>query len=478
MAQIPFIGPSYVYEDLEFDAQRSVNLMLMKSESETSKDVGAMVGTPGLVEFCDTGYNRIRGGLKTKGRVFVCAANKVIEIYEDGTQSVRGTINSTNGFVSMASNGSEVCLVDGAEGWILTLSDNSFNQITGGGWSGADTVTFIDGYFIFNDPQTGKYYISALYSGATIDALEFATAEGGPDDLVGVASLRRDLWLFGENTIEVAQNTGDADFPFQRVQGAFIEYGCVSKGTIAKAANTLFWVSADEQGQGMVFMTEGYGPRKISTNAVDEALQSYRDLSEAWAYTYQEKGTYYYCLNFASANTTWVYDVNLDQWHERAYFNVNTGQYERHRGNVHIYAFGKHLIGDYENGKIYEQKLSYYDDAGTPIRRMRTCPHLADGGEDQLFHERLTLIMKTGVGLNDGEDEDVTPQVMMQFSDDGGSEFGNEHWKSAGKIGKRKWRVYWNRLGRSRDRVYKVVTSARCKILFISADLNAKKGLH
>lgn len=478
MAQIPFIGPSYVYRSLDFDAQRAVNLMLVKSESETSKDIGAMEGTPGLLEFCDTGYNRIRGGHKVKGRVFVCAANKLIEIFADSTFSVLGTINSTSGFVSMADNGSELCLVDGADGWILTLATDSFDQIVAAGWSGADTVTFIDGYFIFNDPQTGKYYISALYSGASIDALEFATAEGSPDDLIGVESLRRELWLFGENSIEVAQNTGDADFPFQRVQGAFIEYGCVSKGTIAKTANTLFWVSQDKQGQGVVWMTDGYGPRKISTNAVEQALQSYRDLSEAWAYTYQENGTYYYVLNFASANTTWVYDINLDQWHERAYFNTATGEYERHRGNVHIFAFGKHLIGDYQNGKIYEQSLNYFDDDGDPIRRMRTCPHLSNSAEDQLFHERLTLIMQTGIGLIDGADEDVDPNVMLKWSDDGGYTWSNEHWKEAGKIGKYKRRVYWNRLGRARDRVYQVVTTARCKIFFIMADLQAKKGLH
>lgn len=478
MARFPFIGPSYVYPDVEFDAQRAINLQLIKSETETSKDIGALQGTPGLREFCDLEVDKIRGGHKVKGRVFFCAGNKLFELYADKTFTERGTINTTAGLVSMADNGDELCLVDGPDGWLLTLADNSFNQITSEGWEGADMVAFVDGYFVFNDPQTGKYYISNLYSGATIDPLEFATAEGSPDDLIGLIALRKEVWLFGTRSIEVVFNSGNADFPFERIQGAFIEYGCVSKGTIAKTANTVFWVGADDQGHGVVWMATGYQPQRISTYAVECALQNYLDLSDAWAYTYQEDGHYYYVLNFASANTTWVYDVNLNQWHERAYFNLETGEYERHRGNVHVFAFGKHLVGDYANGKVYEQSLDYFDDDGNPIRRERTIPHLANSAEDWIYHQRFTLIMKTGIGLNDGAAEDVTPNVMLQWSDDGGSEFGNEHWREAGKIGRRKWRVFWNRLGRSRDRVYKLVTSVRCKVLIIAGDLDATKGDH
>lgn len=478
MARFPFIGPSYVYPEVEFDAQRSINLQLVKSETETSKDVGALEGTPGLKQFCDLQVDKIRGGHKVRGRVFFVAGNTLFELYSDGTFTSRGTINTSAGLVSMADNGQELCLVDGPDGWILTLSDNSFNQITGGGWSGADMVCFVDGYFVFNDPQTGKYYITSLYSGATIDPLEFATAEGSPDDLIGVIALRKEVWLFGERSIEVVFNSGNADFPFERIQGAFIEYGCVSKGTIAKTANTVFWVGNDDEGHGVIWMATGYQPQRISTHAVETALQRYLDLSDAWAYTYQENGQYFYVLNFASANTSWVYDINLNQWHERAYFNMETGEYERHRGNVHVFAFGKHLVGDYANGKIYEQSLKYYDDDGNPTRRERTCPHLSNSDEDWVFYERMTLIMKTGIGLNDGAAEDVTPNVMLSWSDDGGSEFGNEHWREAGKIGRRKWRVYWNRLGRSRDRVFKVVTAVRCKVFLMSGSVNAKKGDH
>lgn len=476
MAKFPFIGPSYVHRSVNFDAQRSINLYPVKSEIETSKDIAALVGTPGLREFCDIPVNKVRGGHRVGERVFFAVSNKIYELFADGTYSLRGTINTTAGLVSMADNGLELCAVDGPDGWILTLADNSFNQIVSAGWLGADMVAFVDGYFVFNAPQTGKYYISELYSGGQEDPLDFATAEGSPDVIVGLIALRKEVWLFGTDSVEVVFNSGGADFPFQRIQGAFIEYGCVSKGTIAKTANTVFWVGRDAQGQGVVWMANGYQPQRVSTHAVEYAIQRYLNITDASAYTYQEDGHYFYVLNFASANTSWVYDITLNQWHERAYFNLETGEYERHRGAVHVFAFGKHLIGDYATGKIYWQSLDFYDDDGTPIRRSRTCSHMSNNSLDYIYYQRMQVDMETGIGLNDGATEDVIPNCMLRWSDDGGHTWSNEHWREAGRIGKYKWRVFWNRLGRSRDRIFEFTTSVRCKIFLIGGNVMAEKG--
>ena len=62
--------------------------------------------------------------------------------------------------------------------------------------------------------------------------------------------------------------------------------------------------------------------------------------------------------------------------------------------------------------------------------------------------------METGRGLQSGQGSD--PQVMMQYSDDGGRTWSNERWVSAGAAGKYKTRVRWGRCGSGRDRVWKV----------------------
>lgn len=51
------------------------------------------------------------------------------------------------------------------------------------------------------------------------------------------------------------------------------------------------------------------------------------------------------------------------------------------------------------------------------------------------------------------------PTMMLCSSKDGGRSFGNELWRSAGKQGQTSIQVAWNRLGTTKDRVFKLVVS-------------------
>jgi len=61
---------------------------------------------------------------------------------------------------------------------------------------------------------------------------------------------------------------------------------------------------------------------------------------------------------------------------------------------------------------------------------------------------------------------------MLKYSDDGGRTFSNELWRTIGKLGEYRTRVKWNRLGRSRDRVYTVEVSDPVFVQYNEAYLN------
>ncbi len=498
MARFPFIGPSYVHTSVAFDAQRCINLYTSLSETGNSSDAGLLIGTPGLKIFIDLPKNIIRGAHEVLGRCFVVAGNSVYEIFIDGSYIFIGDLISLNGHVSMADNGLQVCLVDGDNGYIINLANDAtwpngtamewpdgtlidwpsgalMETISDPDFVGADTVTFADGYFAFNEPNTGRYYISELYNGLNIDSLEFASAEGSTDNLVAVKAVHNELWLFGVNSIEVAYNSANLDFPYERIQGAFIEYGCIAPFSVAKAANTVFWLGNDKRGVGVVWMAEGYAPKRISTDAIEREIQSYADISDAISYTYQEMGHHFFVINFPAENTTLVYDISTGMWHERA--SLNNGNIERHRAQVHVYIFNKHIVGDYHNGKLYQQNIDFYTDDGDPIYRERTCPYLSDQGDlDYFFFNRFQLEMESGVGLSSNDPYEADPQIALSWSDDNARTWSNEIWRSAGKIGEYAKRLIWRRLGRSRKRVFKVSTSIPCKVCFISASVKADRG--
>lgn len=338
----------------------------------------------------------------------------------------------------------------------------------------ATNIILVDGYFLFTN-GTNKFYASDL-NGLSVAALSFAGAEGDPDNIIGLISNQRDVWLFGDRSTELFVNTGNADFPFERVGGGFNEKGCLAKFSIAKIDNYVFWLGRDEFGQGVVYAGHGLLPERISTHAIETAIQGYASPSAAKAFTYQSGGHSFYVLNFAEA--TWVYDLSTKLWHERAY--LNAGTLERHRADVHAFvpALNMHIVGDYSTGEVYKFNDDYYSDDGDAIARIRVAPHISNELK-RIFYNKLQIDMETGVGL-DGGVQGSDPQIIMQFSDDGGHTWSSEAWASAeqtvGAIGAYRSRVIFRRLGKSRDRIFKITITDPVKVALIGAELDFIQG--
>jgi hypothetical protein len=464
-----FIGPSYTLRSVDVDAQRCVNLYPELNELGTGRhrEIAALVSTPGLEKIATlAGPGR---GLYTSagGRLFAVSGNKFYEI----TLTVAleyGTLSTTTGQVCMSDNGIDVLIVDGAKGYVFTLATNTFAEITDPDFPQATACAFIDQYLIVNEAGTGKFWLSALSDATDWDGLDFATSEGSADLLLTLLADHRELWLFNEKSSEVFFNSGNADFPFERLQ--FLEHGIGAAETARKIDNSVFWLEQDENGRGIVFRADAYQPRRVSTFAVETAIAGYGDISSAVAYTYQDKGHSFYVLNFPNADTTWVLDISIGLWHERNYTKPGGG-YGRHRAQNHAFAGGRHIVDDYENGNLYEMKDSVLTDDGATITRQRRAPHLSNNGNRLEVHA-LEVDMETGVGLATGKGSD--PKAMLRISRDGGHTWGNELQIGMGKQGDHKHRARWRRLGLARNFVFEVTVTDPVPVTMISALLEAE----
>jgi hypothetical protein len=206
----------------------------------------------------------------------------------------------------------------------------------------------------------------------------------------------REAWLFGTNSVEVWYDSGAADFPLSPVQGAFNEVGCIAAFSVAKLDNGIFWLGADARGKGIVYRANGYTAQRISTHAVEWQIQQYGNLSDALAYTYQQDGHSFYVLIFPSANTTWVFDVATNLWHERAAF-IN-GSFTRHRSNCQMAFNGEIVVGDHELGNIYAFDLEVFTDNGAVQKWLRSWRALPTGMNDlkRTAQHSLQLDAETG----------------------------------------------------------------------------------
>lgn len=467
--RIPFVGPSYQARSSNADAQRALNCYIEMDQASPRAPM-ALYGTPGL-KYAFTLAGEVRGAVVEDGYLWIVAANTVYKVSSSYTITTIGTINTYSGTIGIATNGQQILIVDGTNGYTIAVPLSTLSQISDPDFpNGVKRATYQDGYFIVTGDGTQKFYISGLYDGATWDGLDFASAEGSPDDTVGCISDHRELWLFGSNSAEIWVNTGNSDFPFERSANAFIEHGCAAASTIAKLDNTVFWLGADDRGSGIVWRASGYVPARVSNHAIETAIAGYTTISDAFAFTYQQEGHAFYVLTFPTESVTWVYDVATGLWHERAYLNADN-TLSRWRANCHVMFGNKHLVGDFSNGKVYELDMETYTDGGDPILRLRAS-QTEEIMQNRLFYNVLQIDMETGVGLESGED----PQMMMRYSNDGGHTWSDYRTSTVGKIGDYGARCRFSRLGAGRNRVWEISMTDPVKFAVIGAVVEAEPG--
>lgn len=503
MSEIPFIGGTYEARSKRFDAQRTINLYPEASGSGQSKAIASLIGAPGLKRWASVGTGQVRGMLRISDVLAIAVVGRYLySVGRAGDTTLRGMLQTNTGPVSMASNGNQVMVVDGPCGYFLEINTLTMTQISDPAYTGADRVDFVGGYFVWNDRATQKFQIAGPYS-ETIDPLDFASAEGSPDNLVSLQANVKDVWLFGDVSTEVWGLVADADFPLQAIQGAFLDVGCAAPHSVAKIGGTLLWLAKDEHGALSIHQSQGYASKPISPPGIEKYLGEMSDVSDAVGYTYQQEGHAFYMLSFPTGDRTLCYDLSTSLWHERAYRDPDTAALGRHRSNCHMAFAGKHLVGDWEVGHIYELDLDTYTDDGDTMPAIRQFPHVASGGKWQFF-DRLWIDMETGVGEETdsisagsggvfgsifgsvfggifgrrtaGAQTVTQPNMMLEWSDDGGWTFPNRVLVPIGRIGERMARAVARRLGKSRDRVWRVTITDPVKRVFIGADADVRVG--
>lgn len=440
--KIGIVGPTNQQRSLPLDAQRTVNLFPVFDEQ--GKEVAALYGSPGLEGFAECGDGPVRGGFSsTNGRAFFVSGNTLYEVDSGGVETSRGTLNTSSGNLTFDENATQLFICDGDDGYILTYSSNVFAAIADGNFPSAGTVTYISTYFIVNSNDTGRYYISASNDGTSWDALDFANAEGSPDRLLRVLRAIGYLFLFGTKTTEIHEHTGNEAFPFQKIPGAEMSVGIMSAHTAVEHGGSVYWVGEDNDGNGIVYRANGFRPERVSTEAIELIIARATDKANIKAFSYQKDGHDFLIITGGGLETSLVYDVTTNLWHERAYLN-NEGEFEAHLASCIVFAHNKHLAGDRRNGNIYEMDMDIYSDNGDEIARDRIYTHISNEGE-RVRYNSLEIGFETGVGLQSGQGSD--PVCSLRISKDGGRTYGPSYTASIGAVGEYNKKVAFRRIG-------------------------------
>lgn len=462
------VGGTYTARSGAVAHEEAINLFAESVESQgamvrgsayggmTAPPTHSLYGTPGTKVFATLPESPTRALLNANGRIFAVGGTKLCELNADGTFTTRQTIASDGGAVSMVASAIELFIVSAGHAYCYTLADNTMVDVTATIDGTPVLAQYTDGYFIAL-LSGNKFRVSAPLDGSTWPGIQITETSVYAEDIVSIVVNHTELWVFLGQHTQVYQDTG-SDNVFDAVKGAgSIEQGCISPFATCRLDNSVFWVGQDERGAIAAWRSNGYTPQRVSTYAVEAALTGYANITKLVSYSYQDSGHLFWVLYVPGADCSWVYDVTESLWHKRAFWLGAT--FEPHHSWNHVYAFGKHLIGDWKSAKIYELSMNYLDDDGSALRRVRSAPTILNEME-RIFHAELTLDFQPGTGpvvpLVDGNNNPRPPQIMLRWSDDRGQTWSNEHIIGVGLSGQYKNRTIARRLGQSRYRVYEV----------------------
>lgn len=406
----------------------------------------------GLASFATlSGATGWRGGIALDPYGYVVFGPVLSKVDNGGTETVIGGFTGSSP-VFMARNrkspNPQIALV--SDGLRYICEADVLTAIADTDLPAANSVISIAGYFLWTITD-GRFFISSIDEGTTIDPLDFATAETSPDGLSVAYARGREAILFGPNSIEFWAHTGATAFPFELIGSATINsLGVLCRHSVRDLNDIVFFVASD----GTVRLLDGYTPTRISTHAVERSIDGISDKDSITATAYSFRGHQFY--NLSCPTWTWTYDGVTSLWHERESYDET-----RWRGEGFVDIDGKRIIGDHESGLLYQLSATTYTEAANHlVWKLQSAPMHAY--PNRAIHDRLFLDTIPGTGLNSTDTHLSAPQVMVRYSDTGTKTWSNERQAATGAIGEFDKRVTFNRLGETKEdgRIYEVAMSA------------------
>lgn len=500
MQILPFpalVGPSYTYGSLPIDCQLSINWESVPIASPAAKTKFALYSTPGFVhkqfrlgttiyQSLPTAFpGRIRGMYYTSKGFFGSTARALVVVAAESVWEVKpadnlgihdirkiGVVSNLNGQVTMVDDGYGLIISDNLTLYRVVLETSVMTSLGTDAPLQASSVTFLGSYTICCGSYAGvaqqSYFFSKPEDNSSWDALNYASAEGSADPLTTVKAVGGDLWLLAPSSYEVHSQTGSYKKPFTRVAGSLGAIGSASPGAVATLADQIFFLGSGEAGNYKAYASKGYNVVPISTDALEQEWATYSSFSDCIGYTYSMGGLSYWVLTWLSDDTTYVYNLESNTWHQRLTRDASTDSYHRWKITEGVFAYDRIIVGDLEGTMLYDLSRDYLDEDGNPIVRCRRSPHVTNG-QSVSMHRYFTLDVETGIGISSGQGSD--PQIMMRYSSDGARTWSAERWKTAGRMGAYKTRCKWEKLGIARDRVYEIYCSDPVKWTILGAEI-------
>ncbi|PTW45590.1 phage stabilization protein [Sphingomonas faeni] len=321
MPAVPLGIAAYSRQSAAQPETRLVNMYMEEDKSGASPDEFMRLQRPGLTRFASLTQGPVRGLYQSDNSIsnipIVVAGPKwfrldgadivaIADLPDDGA-TVRieatfervGVISAGEFHVWNGETTTKVQLRDTLTADDATLTLRDLPPII--------DLDVLNGYFILGTSGGTFYWL--VPGENSVQELNYATAEALPDGLIAIRRLRDDVFMFGANSIEVWQATGDANATFSRATGRLVDRGIIGRDSLAIYDNSLLWVGDDS----IVYRMGDGIPDRISDFGIEERLKNRTDEPSAWVFT--SYGHKFYVLRIPGQGT-FAYYADTKLWCE------------------------------------------------------------------------------------------------------------------------------------------------------------------
>lgn len=431
--QIPLVGQSYAFPNRSISQQRVVNMYAIPSRDGSYP--AALKRRPGLRLIATAPNNGACRGLhRSRGGVLYGVFGTVLYEIDDTTFTQRGIVPGSDP-VDMESNSVSLFVANGEGVYILTDDGLTLGQNT----PRSRRIAYMDARIIATQQDTQQFFTSEVID-TEFPALNFASAEGAPDNLVAQFVHNQVLYMFGTRSIEQWTSNPDPDSNgFQRIYSAVdTNAGTESPYSIAAVTGVIVFLGWD----GHVY---AIGRGVVSTEPVAAAIRSYDRIDDAVGYEIRWDRRAFYVLQFPSANRTWVYDLSINAWFEWTTGIGGTAW----KMSGYVYANNTHYCGSSVDGGLYMLDSSHFYDGEDIMEIRRTTSHIEESQRNIVMQD-LQLHAETAVGYL-GSQASETPAIRLGISKDHGHNYVEVGRRELGRQGDYTQDTRWSALGMGRS---------------------------
>lgn len=438
MVQIPIVSGIYADNSPDFRTQYPVNL------TAVPKPTGI---TDGYLRIADgivsngTGPGVCRGGIEWEGVEYRVMGTKLVSVTSEGVTTTLGDVGGT-GDVTMVYSFDYLAIASGLN--LFLCNGTSVVQVTDEDLGDVLDVQWLGGYFMTTDGE--NLVVTELNDPFSVNPLKYGSSEIDPDPVVGLLTLRNEIYAINRHTIEVFRNIGGDNFPFQRVDGGQIERGAIGTHCAVAYMNRIAFMGGGRNEAISVRLGLSGTDVKISTREIDLILAGYSEavLADAYMETRSDNGNEVLIVHLP--DRTLCFDGAVSEsmgspvWYELS-SGIGGGAWDaRHL----VYINGRWSVGSATSSNIGYLSREVFTHWGDKVTWSFGVPVLYNESRGVQVHE-LELVVLTGSSPF-GSD----PVITTQHSKDG------VVWSQAkpcrvGTLGERSQRIRWARCGTARN---------------------------